>query len=126
MEISKEKILENINLDIPFDLNGLNKEFYLEFDKFVDLICDVSINSVAPLSEKETYVLRKRLGVFDNGNIQSLRVVGMIDIRHHINHPVLSTIGGHIGYSIRPSERGKGIGTEMLKKALVKCKASFG
>lgn len=76
MEISKEKILENINSDIPFDLNGENKEFYLEFDKFVDLICDVSINSVAPLSEKETYVLRKRLGVFDNGNIQSLRVVG--------------------------------------------------
>ena len=46
----------------------------------------------------------------------------MIDVRHHINHPVLSTIGGHIGYSVRPSERGKGIGTEMLKAALVKCK----
>lgn len=50
------------------------------------------------------------------------KVVGMIDIRHHIDHPVLSTIGGHIGYSIRPSERGKGLGTMMLSKALVKCK----
>ena len=50
------------------------------------------------------------------------KIVGMIDVRHHINHPVLSTIGGHIGYSVRPSERGKGIGTEMLKAALVKCK----
>ena len=50
------------------------------------------------------------------------KVVGMIDIRHHINHPILSTVGGHIGYCIRPSERGKGIATEMLKKALVKCK----
>ena len=50
------------------------------------------------------------------------KIVGMIDVRHHINHPVLSTIGGHVGYSVRPSERGKGIGTEMLKAALVKCK----
>ena len=30
------------------------------------------------------------------------RVVGMIDIRRHINNPVLSTWGGHIGYTVRP------------------------
>lgn len=50
------------------------------------------------------------------------KVVGMIDIRHHIDHPILSLFGGHIGYSVRPSEMGKGIGTLMLKKALDKCK----
>lgn len=53
---------------------------------------------------------------FDN------RAVGIIDLRHHINHPVLSAWGGHIGYSIRPSERGKGYGKEMLKLVLQKCR----
>ena len=36
------------------------------------------------------------------------KIVGVIDLRHHINHPILGTWGGHCGYSVRPSERGKG------------------
>lgn len=43
------------------------------------------------------------------------RLVGVIDLRHHINHPVLGTWGGHCGYSVRPSERGKGYAKEMLR-----------
>ncbi|MEF9992629.1 MAG: hypothetical protein RRZ84_07970 [Romboutsia sp.] len=35
------------------------------------------------------------------------KIVGIIDFRHHINHPILSVWGGHIGYSVRPSERKK-------------------
>ena len=31
------------------------------------------------------------------------KVVGVIDLRHHINHPILGTWGGHCGYSVRPS-----------------------
>ena len=27
------------------------------------------------------------------------RIVGVIDLRHHINHPILGLWGGHIGYS---------------------------
>lgn len=42
------------------------------------------------------------------------RLVGVIDLRHHINHPVLETWGGHVGYTVRPSERKKGYATEML------------
>lgn len=45
---------------------------------------------------------------------QDRKLVGVIDLRHHINHPILSTWGGHCGYSVRPSERGKGYATEML------------
>lgn len=48
------------------------------------------------------------------------RAVGIIDLRHHIDHPVLGVWGGHIGYSVRPSERGKGYGKEMLRLALQK------
>lgn len=43
------------------------------------------------------------------------RLVGVIDLRHHINHPILGTWGGHCGYSVRPSERGKGYAKEMLR-----------
>lgn len=50
------------------------------------------------------------------------RVVGVIDLRHHIDHPILGTWGGHIGYSVRPSERGKGYATEMLKLNLLQAR----
>ena len=43
------------------------------------------------------------------------KVIGIIDLRHHINHPILGTWGGHCGYSVRPSERGKGYAKEMLR-----------
>lgn len=41
--------------------------------------------------------------------------MGIIDLRHHIDHPILGTWGGHCGYSVRPSERGKGYAKEMLR-----------
>ena len=50
------------------------------------------------------------------------RVVGIIDIRRHINSPVLSTWGGHIGYTVRPSERRNGYAKRMLCDALQLCR----
>lgn len=49
------------------------------------------------------------------------QIIGMIDIRHELNE-YLRTIGGHIGYGIRPSERKKGYASYLLKEALTKCK----
>lgn len=48
------------------------------------------------------------------------RLVGMIDIRHCLND-FLFNFGGHIGYSIRKSERQQGYATEMLSLALREC-----
>ena len=53
------------------------------------------------------------------------KLVGIIDLRHHIDHPILSVWGGHIGYTVRPSERGKGYAKEMLRLNLLNC-ASLG
>lgn len=46
------------------------------------------------------------------------RAVGIIDCRRHIDHPSLGEWGGHIGYSVRKSERLKGHAKEMLRQAL--------
>ena len=50
------------------------------------------------------------------------RVVGMINIRHTLNDYLLKC-GGNIGYSVRPTERGKGYGKKMLSLSLPYLKA---
>ena len=50
------------------------------------------------------------------------RLVGIIDLRHHINHLILGTWGGHCGYTVRPSERGNGYAKEMLRLNLKNAK----
>jgi len=50
------------------------------------------------------------------------RIAGVINIRHHIDHPYLAEWGGHIGYSIRPGERGRGYAKVQLTLALDKCR----
>lgn len=49
------------------------------------------------------------------------RVVGNLQIRHILNEKLLY-YGGHIGDSIRPSERNKGYGTEQIRLALKEAK----
>jgi predicted acetyltransferase len=47
--------------------------------------------------------------------------VGAVNIRHYLNDSLLLN-GGHIGDGVRPSERRKGIATEMIGLALKECK----
>ncbi len=50
------------------------------------------------------------------------KIFGIVDIRHRLNDWLLNNPGGHVGYSIAPSERCKGYGTRQLALALEKCR----
>jgi predicted acetyltransferase len=44
--------------------------------------------------------------------------VGSISLRHHIDHPLLSTVGGHVGYGVRPSARRRGFASDALRQVV--------
>ena len=48
------------------------------------------------------------------------KIVGMLQIRHYFNDH-LEKYGGHIGYSVAPSERGRGYAAQMLRMSLPRC-----
>ena len=60
--------------------------------------------------------------VFIAVRVADNRIVGVIDLRHHLGNPVLREWGGHFGYIVRPSERNKGYAKEMVRQNLIKCK----
>ena len=49
--------------------------------------------------------------------VHEARILGLFNLRHLLNENLLR-FGGHIGYSVRPSEQRKGYGTLVLKEAL--------
>ena len=49
-------------------------------------------------------------------------IIGIITIQHNIDNSILRQYGGHIGFNVRNSERGKGYGKEIFKLALPECR----
>ena len=49
------------------------------------------------------------------------KLIGTFQVRHSLT-PHLERIGGHVGYSVAPDERGKGYATQMLMLGLEECR----
>ena len=54
--------------------------------------------------------------------VDNWEIIWAIDIRFHINHPVLIKNWWHIGYWVAPKYRNKWYATQMLSLALQECK----
>jgi predicted acetyltransferase len=52
---------------------------------------------------------------------ENKKVIGVVNIRHRLTDKLFNC-GGHIGYGIRPSERGKGYANRLLYLSLEKAK----
>ena len=96
-------------------------------------------NNSSPMEYKKEYIYSEWIKKLDNeekginlepGRVPSSvrflmddgKILGAVSIRHSIDNEFLSTIGGHIGYGILPSERKKGYGKLILKLSLEECK----
>jgi predicted acetyltransferase len=44
--------------------------------------------------------------------------VGAISLRHTIDHPMLASVGGHVGYGVRPSARRRGFASDALRQVV--------
>ena len=85
-----------------------------DFDKWLEKIQnDLYINTIDKDKISATLYLTIRKS--------DKKIVGNLQIRHCLNEKLLN-YGGHIGDSIRPSERRKGYATEQIRLALEKCK----
>ena len=107
----REEFIKNGESDIP----GSGRLGY--YDSFEDWYTAIQNNSRKETVEEGIIPTT----VFLVNRIEDNRLVGMMDIRHYLNEYLLNR-GGHIGASIRKSERRKGYSVNTLKLALQECK----
>ncbi|WP_249871613.1 GNAT family N-acetyltransferase [Oceanobacillus saliphilus] len=94
---------------IPFVIKKDPKNFQSMLDYLSD--CEKGIEPPESwIPESSTYWL-----------IDNNEMIGVVNIRHRLTEPLFNA-GGHIGYGIRPSKRGKGYATQILSLTLEKAK----
>jgi predicted acetyltransferase len=86
----------------------VRQELEENFGKFIEK----TVNQEKGIDLPAGYVPASSLWLIDNN-----KFIGTASIRHTLNENLLK-IGGHIGYSIRPSKRKMGYGTKILELAL--------
>ncbi|MDO4962713.1 MAG: DNA-directed RNA polymerase subunit alpha C-terminal domain-containing protein [bacterium] len=70
----KEKLVNNFKTELSKYVN-IKDELDLNITRIIDCICDFNSSEITFLSERDTYILRKRLGAFDEGQIQTFKSI---------------------------------------------------
>jgi len=71
IEELKKYILTELKYE-SFCIDDEEKEYCEKIvDKLIDELCDVSKKELKWLDERETFIIRKLLGILDNGNCQT-------------------------------------------------------
>ena len=89
---------------------AIRKTDYRDFEKYCNSL-EVKDESDGMVADSTFFCLDEERNIF----------VGAVNIRHYLNDGLLLN-GGHIGDGVRPSERRKGIATQMVRLALLECK----
>ena len=83
---------------------------YHDFDEYMNHL-EIKDDSAGLVPDSTFFCLDEERDLF----------VGAVNIRHYLNERLLRN-GGHIGDGVRPSLRGRGIGTAMVGLALEECR----
>lgn len=105
----KREMVENGDIDLS-GCGGLDKHDH--YENWINSILQYSHRDKLP--EGSPYVEGSQWMLV---NTKTKRILGFVNIRHYLND-FLTQFGGHIGYSIRPSERRKGYAKLQLSLAL--------
>ncbi len=83
----------------------------LEFDDFSALVTRLN-NFARGIDLPDDLVPNTTFWLVEDGEI-----VGVSSLRHHMTER-LRRLGGHIGFSVRPSAQGRGVAKELLRQTL--------
>ena len=102
---------------LPADENGLNNPYSgVSYDEYINKVLPTLISYEHPVNMPDWFVPETYYYLWNEG-----RLVGEFRIRHHLTE-ALKNGAGHIGYSIKKDERGKGFGTVGLKLTILEAK----
>ena len=102
---------------LPADENGLTNPYNgVSYDDYIDEVLPTLMSYEHPVDMPDWFVPETYYYLWDEG-----RLVGEFRIRHYLTD-ALKNGAGHIGYSIKRDERGKGYGTEGLKLTLLEAR----
>ncbi len=92
---------------IPYAIRRLD---YRDFETYLENL-EIKDDSLGLVPDSTFFCLDVQRDIF----------VGAVNIRHYLNDALLLN-GGHVGDGVLPSERRKGIATQMIRLALDECR----
>ena len=102
--------------DISEEVDGTS--LLMDFSNIFEWLEQIKLYESADTLPKKEYVIAYQYLLIRD---KDFKILGMANLRKNLND-YLFNFGGHIGYSISPSERKKGYGKIILKKTIEEAK----